>query len=117
MSKLLQLHQQLTIDAGVDRIIGTSKFERILLVHSAPMPSSCRIRNARQASSGEEDPDMSDVLADLRIKARDNGRLPVPVSGSEALGNISSNDFFRNSSGMQKLCMQVSRRLQTVLGW
>jgi hypothetical protein len=29
--------------------------------------------------SGEAEPDMSDIMRDLRIKARDNGRLPVPV--------------------------------------
>lgn len=28
---------------------------------------------------------MSDVLQDLRIKARDNGRLPVPVSEANSL--------------------------------
>ncbi|KAG7566929.1 hypothetical protein FFLO_01308 [Filobasidium floriforme] len=37
-----------------------------------------RIKTARAAESGEAEPDMSDIMRDLRIKARDNGRLPVP---------------------------------------
>jgi hypothetical protein len=38
-----------------------------------------RIKAARVVESGEAEPDMSDIMRDLRIKARDNGRLPVPV--------------------------------------
>jgi len=105
------------IDAGIVRIIGKSKSMLVMQMHFVLIPSCCRVKKARQQSSGEEDPDMSDVLVHLRIKARDNGRLPVPVGRSEVLEKLSSNHSLHNSSGTQKLCMQVSPRIQAGPGW
>lgn len=37
-------------------------------------------REYRRKTTGEKDPDMSDVLKDIRQTARDNGRTPIQVS-------------------------------------
>ena len=40
-------------------------------------------KERRIQETGEKDPDMTDLLRDIRLKARDNGRMPIPWNSSE----------------------------------
>lgn len=40
-------------------------------------------RERRSKDTGVKDPDMTDLLRDIRLKARDNGRTPIPWNSSQ----------------------------------
>lgn len=50
------------------------------------------VKSARSKKEGTEDPDMSDVLAGLQLKARDNARTPVQWHGDTKNAGFSSDE-------------------------
>lgn len=58
----------------------------------------------KRRATGNADPDMSDVVRDINIKARDNGRTPMPWSGDLPGAGFSTGTPWRKVNPDAKVC-------------
>ena len=61
-------------------------------------------KEKKQRLTGAVDPDMSDVIADINIKARDNGRTPMPWNGSLPGAGFTTGTPWRKVNPDAKVC-------------
>ena len=54
---------------------------------------------------------MEDIMRDLRIKARDNGRLPVPVRVSTVEERFNHSSYLRRAAEISGMLKSLTRAL------